>query len=317
MSKRMKRFLEIAAVVAVLAGVIFAVVKISSIKTRTISSLSFSIGSLSTADGSYVENDQAIYTKDAIECKGLSITPEFDAKASYQVFWYNEDDLYFGCTEVYNNTQKCLNAVPELAKYCRIAIYPAQVDSDGKKVDDFKVKFYEPVKYANELTIKVDKKQNYRATDMYEYAKENGIKNGSEFVSLADSCMFYNDAHVYGIDGTTKDSLNFKDSEVGTGYGKFYAVIKLNCSSVKEYLFSFDEDSVGMHYVFFYTSDGQALRGDIRGFNFTAGQQMRVAVPDGAQYMVINVTPGEGGIEVPYEINEYLPLNSVTKALYD
>ena len=42
-----------------------------------ISASAFSVGGLSS-DGKYIETDGSIYTKDAFECQGLTITPDFE-----------------------------------------------------------------------------------------------------------------------------------------------------------------------------------------------------------------------------------------------
>ena len=172
--KKLKKILLPILLVLLSSLFVFAVVKITSIKTKTISSFEYSVGSIDEATGMYKEDDQALYTKEAIECRGLTVKPEFDASVSYQVFWYNVDALYFGCTEVYSSSYKLLpDEVPEFARYCRIVIYPSQLDDEGNDIEDFKVRFYQTVSYANQLSVKVDKEQtsSYVTSNLYDDSK--------------------------------------------------------------------------------------------------------------------------------------------------
>lgn len=196
--KKLKKILLPILLVLLSSLFVFAVVKITSIKTKTISSFEYSVGSIDEATGMYKEDDQALYTKEAIECRGLTIKPGFDASVSYQVFWYNVDALYFGCTEVYSSSYKLLpQDVPEFARYCRIVIYPSQLDDEGNDIEDFKVRFYQTVSYANQLSVKVDKVQTFDCKLLYDTISYEDFKNyGSldkidfEYALFIENCTY-------------------------------------------------------------------------------------------------------------------------------
>ena len=163
----LRKIVTIILVVFIFAGCVAGLVALGRNKNKKISASSFSVGELDEQTGSYVSSKTAIYTKGLIECQGLKIVPDFDAELSYQVFYYNYDEIYIGCTPVYEG--KTYNEeVPSLAKYCRIVAYPEQVDNDGNPDSNFKVNVFNKTKYANKLTVTVDKKQSYEPVNLHD-----------------------------------------------------------------------------------------------------------------------------------------------------
>lgn len=144
-----KSILYIALALLLCAGIGFGIYKIVDKTTTTeIRASAFSIGGLN-ANGKYKETKESIYTKDAFECQGLTITPKFESMVSYEVFFYNEDGEFLSNTG--RMTTK-YNTVPAFAKYARIVITP---------LEDEEISLLETNKYAKQLTIVVNKVQKF------------------------------------------------------------------------------------------------------------------------------------------------------------
>ena len=171
---KFKKKIPLKSVITIAVGILAiflcaaCVVSITGKDTESVSKLSFKIGGISTETGEYVERKDTLYTYDLIECQGLSVTPDFNNTVEYQIFWYNEDEVYFDSTDIIK--AKFVSDVPELARYCRIMVYPSKLDEDGKTIKDFEVKFYEVQKYVSDLNMKVYKDQTWAPIDYYEAA---------------------------------------------------------------------------------------------------------------------------------------------------
>lgn len=180
---------------------------------RTISASAFSVGGLNN-DGTYKETDESIYTRDAFECKGLKITPDFESVVDYQVFFYDYDGDFMSANEL---TDGKTTETPEFARYCRIVITPEEDD---------KVSWYEVNNYAKQLTIEVYKEQ--------------------EFVNPLDINYFEIDAeklnYMVGSTQTIGSALATTESTAtGTlALCKFVNVTSANKVVVKSYSGSFD-----------------------------------------------------------------------------
>ncbi|MBR5144356.1 MAG: hypothetical protein IKW53_04825 [Clostridia bacterium] len=112
----------------------------------------FSVGAISADTGSYVDDECAIYTKEAIECTAIKLSADFDSDIKYEVHFYDEDDSWISSVENggLNSYFDCeANGNPFHA--VRIVIYP-QSDENGK------VSLLEKFTYANQLTIKITNK---------------------------------------------------------------------------------------------------------------------------------------------------------------
>ena len=136
-------------VIAIILGVASFALSLSQKTTKTVSSLSFSVGSLNN-DGSYKKSKTSIYTKELFECEGLTVTLDFEADLEYQVFYYVDKYTYVGRTgkmsEEYSRGDDC----PE-AKYARIVITPELGDSKEE------IYSWEAFNYARYLKITVNK----------------------------------------------------------------------------------------------------------------------------------------------------------------
>lgn len=287
-----KKIISVILLVATFTALGYGTIKIFGNKTKSVSSFAFDVGGLGEADGKHVERKDTIYTKEAIECQGLSVSPEFDSKVKYQIFWYNEDEIYFGHTEI--SDKKLTSNIPECARYCRIMILPNKLDENGKEIKDFKIKFYEVAGYANDLEIKVNKKQEYTPVDYYEEAEKRTAPNDYVVESINDSYNFYKDKYYHGNAG-----------QIFTGGIKVEnkcAVVKLDCSGVKTYQFYYNEKGYSRDMdIIFFDSNGKEI--EVQRHDGIPGSSHFVYVPAGAVYIVFNLKEAD----IPVIVNKYLP----------
>ena len=111
----------------------------------------YTVGDISKTTGSFVKDaENALYTKDIIECTGIKLYADFDSDIEYTVHFYDEDETWLSCmsNEGLNLT---VEDMPEDTFGVRIVIYP-QSDENGK------IGIFEKSQYANQLTIKVTNK---------------------------------------------------------------------------------------------------------------------------------------------------------------
>ncbi len=142
-------------VCAILGGIIYACVGTTNDNeenTKTISASEFSLGGLDE-NGEYVETHKSIYTKDAFECQGLTVTPKFESQVSYQIFFYDEYGDFVEKTESLEKTYN--DEIPDGVTHARIVITP-DAKEDGTSVT---MNVFNKSKYAKQLTIKVDSEQ--------------------------------------------------------------------------------------------------------------------------------------------------------------
>lgn len=114
----------------------------------------WSIGGLDE-NGKYEESDATLYTKDAFECQGLTIKPNFDSNVKYQIFFYDEMGEFIESTSVLENAYN--SDIPNGSTHARLEVTP--VWGDDVEEDDQIIKWYNKHKWENNLEIKVDEKQ--------------------------------------------------------------------------------------------------------------------------------------------------------------
>ena len=166
--KNWKKILSLTLVCLLSFGVL-GVIAGSAIKTtETISSSAFSRGDLDN-EGKYIASEQSIYTKEAFGCKGLRVEPDFEAKLTYDVYYYDATgklvEAKKGLTELYDEDYP-------LAMTCRIVIHP-EIPADVKS-SEYKIGFFEVYDIAGDLKITVDKNQEYlysNSVNEYDAAK--------------------------------------------------------------------------------------------------------------------------------------------------
>ena len=298
----LKSIISLVVVIAVVIALGAGITTLAKDEMRTVGKLGFEVGSISTETGEYVENKSALYTKSAIECQGLTITPDFDSQVEYQIFWYNQDEIYFGHTEVLDN--KFVGSVPELAYYARIAVYPHPVDENGKEVKDFSIKFYEKYKYVKDLKIEVNKEQ-FAPIDYYVAAEAKAAPEG-HVPAINDGYEYYEGYLLW---------YNFENPNFATdifAHNERDLTIKLDCSNVKSYKVTLGEheESIAVSYVL-YDAEGKGLgeAGFVKEYD---GASFIVNVKDilddasqydNAKYIVFTIED----VRRPIQINKYLP----------
>ena len=194
------------------------------------------VGNLGT-DGKYVEDECAIYTKDAFQSDGLIITPAFDNNIQYKVYYYDEVGNFLESTDKLDNKYEG----DKVDAYARIVIIPEN-DEDGK------IGLFEKGKYADQLTIEVLKDQdNYFNVFGFGVGKVESLKDINfelgYFKSSGDTYT-YVDSDTYCmtnnlIEVKPGDSIYFDFSDVNTSFTKEYYTITL-------YEFNLDD---GMKFV--------------------------------------------------------------------
>ena len=109
--------------------------------------LTYAIGGIDEATGRPVENECALYTKNAIECTGVELYADFDSEIKYTVYFYDDDENFISCQ---SNTglNMTVDEMPEGATHIRIAIYPQNDEND-------EIGTFEKYTYKNQLTVKV------------------------------------------------------------------------------------------------------------------------------------------------------------------
>ncbi len=110
----------------------------------------FTVGGLSE-DGTYVDTDKTIYTKNAFECEGLEVKLDFEATIKYQVYYYDENDTFIEKSPVYNMSAEL--TAPENAKFARIVVEP--IWGDDVDEADKVCHWYDIYKYTRQIEISV------------------------------------------------------------------------------------------------------------------------------------------------------------------
>ncbi len=184
--------LILAAVGGGTAGII-SLVDSDKFDTKNISDLSFGVGGLDST-GKYMSTDKSIYTKDAFECQGLSVSLEFDSEISYQIYFYDQNNDFVHTTGKLESAFVS-DSVPFFAKYARIVITPNE---------DEKVTTLEVLKYAKQLNAKVN--------------REQGFKNYTEdLVVVKEGYSINPDTGVYTVDESFNSCEKIDISSYSTG----------------------------------------------------------------------------------------------------
>ena len=236
-----------------LGAIIGGTVLISSIQEKTTKTIhpSYSVGGL-TKDGTYLETKESIYTKDAFECQGLKITPDFDINVSYQVFFYDMNDQFLESTAEMTSFYE---GVPLLAKYARIEITPKE---------DEKVSWYEVNKYAKQLTVEVAKKQ--------------------DFIDVRTIDLFPDGERVLYKSLIRQEGTNnlIEETKVANGY------VKIDVSNISQLRIYIDGGADIQNY--FIDENGQLVGDNVNLFDGVS--EYVFSVPENAKYLVVNYVIG-------------------------
>lgn len=164
-----RKVLSIGLAVVVLFGAVAGLTALFSKQTKTIGASAFAVGAIAADSGEHEPDETAIYTKEAFSCQGLRIQQKFEAKGTFQVFFYDASGELLDKTDELTGTYE--SDFPQ-ADSCRVVYRPAV--PEGVKASDFRIRFYEVYSYANELTITVNKEQEEYKTSTNLYV-EGGV----------------------------------------------------------------------------------------------------------------------------------------------
>lgn len=188
--KNWKRILCIALVCVISLGVLGGVASFATKDTKTISASAFSRGGLDE-NGKYVNTDKSLYTEEAFECIGLRVEPNFEANLTYDVYYYDYSNRLIesklGLTDVYDEDFP-------LAKTCRIVIHP-EIPADVKE-KDFKIGFFDVYKIAKQLTITVNKNQEYLYSESVNYYVEENATQGMKLAVEGEKVLTFEDVNM-------------------------------------------------------------------------------------------------------------------------
>ena len=184
--KTIKNILSLALCCLLVLGAVMGTVAITKeIKkeTKTIHP-AFSVGVLDS-NGKFKESVSSIYTKEAFECKGLSVKLDFNSTVKYQAYFYDEMGEYITCSEVLTTSNKFV--VPSNSTHARLVVYPIW----GADVDkaDRECHWYDAYKYSSQLKITVLKEQERKNVDIMDTLTftELGFKRNSTYTMNADA----------------------------------------------------------------------------------------------------------------------------------
>lgn len=158
-----RRILSMGLAILTIAGAIFGVVKLTQKmkdETKKIRP-SYTVGVIDETTGKPDKDAKtSIYTTDSFSAKGLEVALDFDANVTYQVFWYDEQGNFRYCSEELSKGGKFYAPYKHTA---RIEITP--IFDEGVEEKETKISWLETFKYANQVSIRVDKKQQLEKSD--------------------------------------------------------------------------------------------------------------------------------------------------------
>jgi len=312
--RRTKSIVCAVVAIAIILGCAAGAVAIFGNKTKSISP-TFTAGSLDLA-GQYVENNETLYTKELVDCLGLSITPDFENDSDYQIFWYNHDGIFLGSEE--RTDEAFTGKVPSIARYCRIVLYPdlTEAKKELKKGEEFKFTVWNTKNYTDDINVKIYRNQDFKPEDFFTTAQLESTSDISKITTIASNYSYIRNATLHGFSDAEHNTLvNFMTAlktvsiegyEADENNG--YAVIKLHAANVEKYEFIFGDMPEGAkYYVFYYDEAGNAVY-PAEAIIPTDNTSYIIDIPENTDYVCINVYPAdldEGGETVPFVINEY------------
>ncbi len=133
-------------------------------------------------NGQFTDSKNMLYSN-AIDARGLTVTPDFDSTVKYKIFFYDEDDVYLDSTEDFTD-QKTSCGI--LAPKCRIVITP-------KSKDVKEIKFWEKAKYSTQLKIEALKDQTLDTLVDNVFVADEGVKLFESHGAMLGKEMIYID----------------------------------------------------------------------------------------------------------------------------
>lgn len=120
-------------------------------KQKQANLLDYSIGTISSTTGKYVESNKSLYTKNLLKVEDMEIKVVEDATITYKVAFYDEDKDFVSMSDAQDDDFASAD-IPEGAVYFRVVITPNQVDEE-----DVKITVLNLAKYSNMLKITYSK----------------------------------------------------------------------------------------------------------------------------------------------------------------
>ena len=266
----------------------------------------FSAGELDMS-GEYVKSESALFTKELIPCKGLTISADLFGDGEYQIFWYNHDKL---CIGFENRTYKPFDSkVPDIAKYCRIVLYPDLTEEKESldKGEEFKFNYFNILKFASKISVSVYKKQTARPVDLYKVALKTATFDSYDMGRITSDVSFVKNSTI----PETAERFYVAEKSV-SGYEdedeNGYAVIKLKCENIKQYEFIFDDSTEDQKFELFFFKSDESMAADSYVLGPIDEPSYVIDVPTGCDYLCINLVPKDpvkGGAIPEFIINEY------------
>lgn len=252
---------------ALILGSVSGIVAFFNRDTTTVSTLlSFDLGALD-ASGIHTNSTTSICSKDLIECKGLCIEPDFEAKGTFQVFYYDQVKKFISSTEVMNaqdGIYKMGTDIP-LARYCRIVITPDPVDENGEYIDDFEIHWYQVAKYAGQYTITVNRDQSVKLKNLF---KADATMMHSVYVLPTESFSLETESRIYSC-----------------------AIRKIDVTDIIQLTVVCDTDvTEGMSEYFWLDENEEVIDS---GDHLGSVESLILDVPEGAVYFVCNYKFGQ------------------------
>ena len=250
-------------------GAVGACVSIFGVEKRDVFITEFAVGGVD-AEGNYEKRNDTIYTKNLIECQGLEVEPNYDSDISYQIFFYDNHKRFIESTEILTDI---FNTPIATAKYCRIMVIPTPGDDVAE--DEFKIGYFDVWGYADDFTVRVNKKQDFNLADVFAVCKssKNSYREGFVATSTRDD---YNESELYSVIGP------------------------VDCSGVATYLFIFDDVEDFTQQVYFFDVNGDPVESVT--YASKDNSDVKIEVPEGSKYMYVNFLTTE-----EFVINEYVP----------
>lgn len=167
MKKIIVTILLVVLCLGIVGGGIAGIIKLTDsgkLDKKNISKFSYSVGGLD-GNGKYKSTNASVYTKDAFECQGLDCSLEFDNNVSYQVYFYDQNNVFVHTTGKLTGAF-VKDSVPFFAKYARIVITPN---------DDDVVTKTEIFKYASQLKVSVNREQGFKnyTENLFDFCYKN------------------------------------------------------------------------------------------------------------------------------------------------
>lgn len=274
--KTVKNIMSVFLAVLLCFCAIFGLTKIFGDNTQSmkkISSTIFHVGGLNVK-GEYVDTDDTIYS-DLFECRGLTIEQDFESLSKYQVFFYNEDKVFIGRTDEFRQESYSIDDEFDIAKFCRVVINPMQSGDDS---ETFKIRFYEVLGYANDLTIKVYSKQNFVSKN---YVVNAVLSNVAFSYSSGDLTRVLTSVDELNTAIFTDVNASVSGSLVSFSKNENVNVLGINVNAIGS--LKIDNTTSSVQSVMFFKSDKTYLS---TGTVDTAASII-LKVPDSASYCLI------------------------------